>query len=97
MAARPEPRDAEVRRMKRCAIYVRVSLDEQVEKFGLPAQLRACREYATKHGYSIVYEIADEGELGGNIDRPGLNRVRELARSRDIDVLVALDCDRISR
>jgi site-specific DNA recombinase len=42
-------------------IYARVSSEEQVQGYSIQAQLRACREWAAKHGYKVVKEYLDEG------------------------------------
>lgn len=81
----------------RTLIYARVSTEDQVEKYGLPVQLRSCREYAKLQGYEVVAEICDEGISGATLDRPGLSRVREMARTRQVDVVLMLDVDRLSR
>jgi site-specific DNA recombinase len=83
--------------MKRTIIYVRVSTEDQLEKYGLPAQLRACREYAKAHGLDIIAEIADEGISGVILDRPGIDRVRQMVRDGTADVVLILDPDRLSR
>ena len=52
--------------MKRCAIYTRVSLEEQVERYGLASQLRGLREYCANRGYAVVAEASDEGQERGD-------------------------------
>jgi len=37
-------------------IYARVSSEEQVQGYSIQAQLRACREWAEKHGCTIAKE-----------------------------------------
>jgi DNA invertase Pin-like site-specific DNA recombinase len=37
-------------------VYARVSSEEQVQGYSIQAQLRACREWAEKHGYSAAKE-----------------------------------------
>jgi site-specific DNA recombinase len=83
----------------RCAQYCRVSLEEQVEQFGLDSQVRALREYAASKGYETREEwmFVDDGYLGGDLDRPALERMRALLRSRSFDVVLAHDPDRLSR
>ncbi len=81
----------------RTLIYARVSTEDQVEKYGLPVQFRACRDYAQAHGLSVIEEIADEGVSGTTLDRPGLAKVRHLVRSGEADVVLMLDVDRLSR
>lgn len=83
--------------MKRTVIYARVSTEDQVEKYGLPSQLRACREYAAAHGLEIIAEVSDEGITGTTMDRPGLERVLKMVRDGLIDVVLCYDTDRLSR
>jgi site-specific DNA recombinase len=42
-------------------IYARVSSEEQVQGYSIQAQLRDCREWAEKHGYTIAKEYLEEG------------------------------------
>lgn len=52
----------EVSIKKRCAIYIRVSTEEQhLNGLSLPAQKKALTEYAHSHDYIIVKCYADEG------------------------------------
>ena len=46
----------------RCAIYIRVSTEEQhLNGLSLPAQKTALLEYAEKNGYQVAGVYADEG------------------------------------
>lgn len=81
----------------RALIYARVSTEDQVEKYGLPAQLRASREFAASLGVTVLEEISDEGISGTILERPGLSRVRQLMREQAVDMVIALDPDRLSR
>jgi site-specific DNA recombinase len=83
--------------MNRTLIYARVSTDDQVEKYGLPVQLKVCGEYALAHGFQVVEGIVDEGVSGVVTDRPGLDRLRAMVRSRSIDIVLCVDSDRLSR
>jgi site-specific DNA recombinase len=83
--------------MQRTIIYGRVSTDEQMEKYGMPAQLRACHEYAQSRGLSIIHEITDDGITGMTLDRPGLTRLRDIVARGEMDVVLMLDADRLSR
>jgi site-specific DNA recombinase len=83
--------------MDRTIIYGRVSTEDQLERYGLPTQLRACREYATNTGLTVVEEITDDGVSGTVLERPGLERLRKIVRERDVDVVLMLDVDRLSR
>lgn len=81
----------------RTIIYTRVSTEDQAEKYGIAAQLRACRKYAAEHGLQVTAEISDEGISGVILDRPGLDRIRQLVRDGVVDVVLMLDTDRLSR
>jgi site-specific DNA recombinase len=83
--------------MNRTAIYGRVSTEDQVERFGLPTQIRACREYADRNGLDVVAEITDDGISGTILDRPGFERLRRMARDREVGTVLMLDVDRLSR
>jgi site-specific DNA recombinase len=80
----------------RAIIYARVSTDEQGDNFSLPSQINACRTYATERGMQVVAEI-QEAQSGAVLERPGLARVRELARQRQIDAVITYSLDRLSR
>jgi site-specific DNA recombinase len=82
--------------MNRAVIYARVSTEDQVEKYGLATQLRACREYANGK-LDVIAEITDDGVSGVILDRPGLDRVRRMVREGLVDVVLMLDADRLSR
>ncbi len=80
----------------RAIIYARVSTDEQGDNFSLPSQIDACRTYATERGMQVVAEIQDV-QSGAVLERPGLSKVRELARQRKIDAVITYSLDRLSR
>ena len=55
----------------RICLYARVSSEKQAEKdLSIPAQLKAMREYATKHGDEVVCEYVDEAQSARTADRP---------------------------
>ena len=63
--------------IKRAALYIRVSTDEQARHgLSLGEQRADLIDYATQHGYEIVDIYADEGETA----RKSLNRRKELQR-----------------
>jgi DNA invertase Pin-like site-specific DNA recombinase len=72
-------------------LSARVSLEEQAEKFGLPSQLRALRDFAYQKKYdtSNDHEFVDDEYSGLDVDRPALDRLRALIRLRCVDVVVA--------
>jgi site-specific DNA recombinase len=79
-------------------LYARVSTDEQARSgFSLAQQLEALRRYATSEGYKILEEIQDPGEGGASLERPGMDRVRDLVAGGGVAVVLAQDRDRIAR
>jgi site-specific DNA recombinase len=81
---------------RRGAILRRVSTDEQEDNFSLSNQEQACRALAEQQGITIVADACDV-HSGYSLKRPGLSHVRELARDREIDVLIVWKLDRLSR
>ncbi len=53
--------------------------------------------YAVEEGYEIVEEITDPGQSGASLDRPGMDRVRDLVAAGSITAVLAQDRDRFSR
>jgi site-specific DNA recombinase len=83
---------------KRAILYARVSTDEQARSgYSLAQQIEALREYATREGYQIVEEIVDPGQSGATLERPGMDRVRDLVAAGGVSVVLAQDRDRFSR
>jgi site-specific DNA recombinase len=79
-------------------LYARVSTDEQARNgFSLAQQLEMLRAYALGAGLRVVEEVVDAGESGATLVRPGLDRVRDLARGGGVSVVLAQDRDRLSR
>ena len=57
---------------RRAVLYARVSTDEQARHgYSLAQQLEALREYAGREGYEVLDEVADAGERGAYLERPG--------------------------
>src|SRR4051812_14869180 len=81
----------------RAVIYSRVSTDAQ-ERDGtsLDTQERACLDFARAQGWQIVETIRDAAS-GFSLDRPGIERVRQLLRADIADVVLAYAVDRLSR
>jgi site-specific DNA recombinase len=79
-------------------LYARVSTDEQARSgYSLAQQLAALREHAAREGYEVLEEIVDAGESGATLERPGLDRVRDLVAAGGVSVVLAQDRDRFSR
>jgi len=83
---------------KRAILYARVSTDEQARSgYSLAQQIEALREYAAREGYEVLEEIVDPGESGASLERPGMDRVRDLVAARGVAAVLAQDRDRFSR
>src|SRR6266704_714413 len=81
----------------RAAIYARVSSERQEKEHTIGSQLEALRAYAAKNGMSIVEEFTDEGYSGARLDRPALDRMRDLAERHGFEVLLTYCTDRLAR
>ena len=81
----------------RVAIYARVSSERQEKEYTIGSQLEALRNYAAHNGMEIVQEFTDEGYSGARLDRPALDRMRDLAERRGFDVLLTHCADRLAR
>src|SRR5918995_416772 len=83
---------------KRAILYTRVSTDEQARSgYSLAQQLEALRDYAAREGYEVIAEVADSGQSGASLERPGMDRVRDLVAAGGVFVVLAQDRDRFAR
>ena len=85
--------------MKIAAIYARVSGERQRDDNTIASQTEALIAYAEDHGYSVAPDmiIEDDGYTGAVLERPGLERVRDLAAEGRIDTVLVHAPDRLSR
>src|ERR1700677_3387504 len=85
--------------MRMAAIYSRVSSEQQREKHTIASQTAALIEFAKTHELEVPKEwvLEDEGYSGATLERPGLERVRDLAAEGQIQVVLAFSPDRLSR
>ena len=83
---------------KRAILYARVSTQEQAAKgYSLAQQLEAIRSYAAQEGYEVIEEVEDRGQSEASLERPGMDRVRDLVAHGGISVVLAQDRDRFTR
>jgi site-specific DNA recombinase len=60
-------------------LYARVSTDEQARSgYSLAQQIEALRDYAVREGYEVLEAVVDPGQSGASLERPGMDRVRDL-------------------
>src|SRR5947207_2104666 len=81
----------------RVANYARVSSERHEKEHTIGLQLEALRNYAAQNGMNIVEEFTDEGYSGARLDRPALDRMRDLAERRGFEVLLTYCTDRLAR
>jgi len=86
----------------RVALYARVSTDKQIEKCGIPSQIEALKKRSLERGWTILLDgdrdaFVDDSYRGAELDRPALNRLRQVAREGGVDVVLTYDPDSLSR
>jgi len=83
---------------KRAILYARVSTDEQARSgYSLAQEIEALRAYAAREGYEVLEEVSDPGQSGASLERPGMDRVRDLVATGGVSVVLAQDRDRFAR
>src|SRR6202048_4818765 len=85
--------------MRMTAIYARVSSEQQREENTISSQTASLIEFANHHELEVPKEwvFEDEGYSGATLERPGLERVRDLAAEGQIQAVLAYSPDRLSR
>src|SRR5215469_15632551 len=85
--------------MRMAAIYARVSSEQQREENTIASQTASLVEFAQEHDLEVPQEwvFEDEGYSGAILERPGLERVRDLVAEGQIQVVLAYSPDRLSR
>jgi len=85
--------------MEKVALYARVSSDAQDVSLSIGAQLKALREYAKQHGYTVVREFIDEAESGRTSARPAFREMIALAKTKEppFNMILVWKLNRFSR
>src|SRR5215212_744534 len=84
--------------LKTSVLYARVSTDVQARSgYSLAQQIEALRAYAAREGYKVLEEVTDAGQSGASLERPGMDRVRDLVAAGGISMVLAQDRDRFAR
>ncbi len=82
----------------RAAIYVRTAATDQGEgDLSIQAQLQTCREHAEAEGYIVIHELIDRGSSGTALDRPGMQALRACVQHGEIDVILTIHPNRLTR
>ena len=81
--------------MKRAALYLRVSTDQQTTE----NQLLVLQEVALRSGWSVVATFEDAGISGakGRDKRPGYDALLKAISRREVDIVAAWSVDRLGR
>ncbi len=85
--------------MNTIALYARVSSDRQKEEKTIASQTAALIERAQQMAYLVPKEwiFEDEGYSGAVLVRPGLEKLRDLAATGQIEAVLIYSPDRLSR
>jgi site-specific DNA recombinase len=85
--------------MKMAAIYARVSSEQQREENTIASQTAALIEFARTRELEVpkAWIFEDEGFSGATLERPGLERVRDLAAEGQLQAVLVYAPDRLSR
>jgi len=82
--------------MPRVALYARYSSDNQRDA-SIEDQLRRCREYADRQGWTIVDSYSDLAMSGASLIRPGIQELLSDVSAGRFDMVLSEALDRISR
>lgn len=87
----------------RCAVYTRKSTEDGLEQEfnSLDAQYEACAAYAVSQrheGWVVIPDRYDDGGFsGGNVQRPGMQRLLADVAAGKVDIILVYKIDRLTR
>ncbi len=83
----------------RVALYARVSTQRQAQAQTVEQQLDRLKNHANQQSWLVSSELTfrDDGYSGASLKRPGLDRLRDRAAARDLDVVLITAPDRLAR
>ena len=86
----------------RIALYARVSTSHQVDRQTIEQQLELLDDHVRAHaadGWALEprHVFRDDGCSGATLARPGLDRLRDAAKAREIDCVLVTEPDRLVR
>jgi len=83
--------------MLKVAIYSRKSVETDTGE-SIKNQITICKQYFKRQNEECKFEIfEDEGFSGSNINRPSFQRMMELAKIKQFDIIAVYKIDRIAR
>jgi site-specific DNA recombinase len=78
--------------------YIRVSTEDQArEGVSLDNQKSKIRAYCELKEMEIVGIVEDAGISGKNLNRPGVQKVLDMARRKEVDAVIVYKLDRMFR
>lgn len=80
----------------RVAIYSRKSVETDTGE-SIKNQIKFCKEYFERHENCTFEIFEDEGFSGGNTNRPSFQRMMELVKIKQFDIVAVYKIDRIAR
>jgi len=85
--------------LNRAALYARVSTDKQEQEETVASQVDLLQQAAEAHGYEVLpgNVFIDDGISGTRLDRPALERLRDLAAEGAFAVVLVTAPDRLAR
>jgi site-specific DNA recombinase len=87
------------RGLKRAALYARVSTDKQEREDTVASQVELLHQTAAAYNYAILpgSMFIDDGISGTRLDRPALDRLRDLVAEGAFEVILVTAPDRLAR
>ena len=87
------------RSLTRAALYARVSTEKQEREETVASQVDLLQQTAKARGYEVLPGnlFIDDGVSGTRLDRPALERLRDLAAEGAFEVLLVTAPDRLAR
>lgn len=86
--------------MTRCAIYTRISADQEGEALGVARQEEDCRRLAQQRGYTVT-EVYSDNDISASTkstkDRPAYNQMMTDAKRGQFETILAYSNSRLTR
>ena len=81
------------------ALYARVSTRRQAQAQTADQQLDRLRDHAEGQGWGVApgHVFRDDGHSGAALARPGLDRLRDAVKGREVDRVLVTAPDRLAR
>ena len=83
----------------RIAVYARVSTARQAQTQSIEQQLERLQTHCQSRGWELRPEnrFRDDGYSGSTLNRPGLDRLRDLVKAGEVDRVLITAPDRLAR